>query len=379
MFGFLKNKIKEIFGKPKDEQEKREDVEETVEIIKEKTKEEKDLEETSKDIEEKEIIETKELKKEKNFEEEEKNKEEQTLEKEEKSEGLFSKLKKLISSQKINDENFDEFFNELELILIENNVAIEAIDNIRENLKKDIVDKEVKKGKIKEEIENSLKNAISNLMIQPFDLIEKIKEKKKESKEPFVILFLGINGSGKTTSIAKVADLLKKNNFSIVLGAADTFRAASIEQLEKHGNNLSLKIIKQNYGSDPAAVAFDSIAYARSHNIDVVLIDTAGRMHTKTDLIREMEKIVRVSKPDLKIFVAESITGNDAVEQAKVFNEAVNIDGIILTKADVDERGGTCISVSYVTGKPILFLGVGQEYSDLEKFDKKKIIKNIFG
>jgi fused signal recognition particle receptor len=193
------------------------------------------------------------------------------------------------------------------------------------------------------------------------------------------MLFLGINGSGKTTTIARLAYMLKQKNISVVLGAGDTFRAASIEQLEKHASNLGVPIIKQNYGSDPAAVAFDTIAYAKSHKIDVVLIDTAGRMHTKTDLIREMEKIVRVSKPDLKIFVAESITGNDAIEQAKVFNESVNIDGIILTKADVDERGGTCISVSYITGKPILFIGVGQEYKDLEKFDKEKIIKNLFG
>lgn len=373
MFGFLKNKLKEIFHKPEKEVEKEEteEKETLVETLEEKEEKTKSVELTEK-ISQPELIEE-ETPITANDKKEYEQKETQP-----KSEGLFSKLKKLISNQKINDEDFDEFFNELELILIENNVAIEAIDNIKENLKKDTINKEIKKGKIKEEIENSLKKAIDNLMIQPFDLIEKIKEKKNEIKEPFVILFLGINGSGKTTSIAKVANMLKNNNLSVILGAADTFRAASIEQLEKHGNNLNLKVIKQNYGSDPAAVAFDSIAYAKSHNIDVVLIDTAGRMHTKTDLIREMEKIVRVSKPDLKIFVAESITGNDAVEQAKVFNEAVNIDGIILTKADVDERGGTCISVSYVTGKPILFLGVGQEYKDLEKFNKEKIIESIF-
>ena len=373
MFGFLKNKLKEIFHKPEKEVEKEEteEKETLVETLEEKKEKTKSVELTEK-ISQPELIEE-ETPITANDKKEYEQKETQP-----KSEGLFSKLKKLISNQKINDEDFDEFFNELELILIENNVAIEAIDNIKENLKKDTINKEIKKGKIKEEIENSLKKAIDNLMIQPFDLIEKIKEKKNEIKEPFVILFLGINGSGKTTSIAKVANMLKNNNLSVILGAADTFRAASIEQLEKHGNNLNLKVIKQNYGSDPAAVAFDSIAYAKSHNIDVVLIDTAGRMHTKTDLIREMEKIVRVSKPDLKIFVAESITGNDAVEQAKVFNEAVNIDGIILTKADVDERGGTCISVSYVTGKPILFLGVGQEYKDLEKFNKEKIIESIF-
>jgi fused signal recognition particle receptor len=161
------------------------------------------------------------------------------------------------------------------------------------------------------------------------------------------------------------------------MAASDTFRAASIEQLEEHGKNLGIKVIKSQYKADPASVAFDAISHAKSHKIKVVLIDTAGRMYTKSDLMREMEKISRVSKPDLKIFIAESITGNSATEQAKQFNETIGIDGIILSKADIDEKSGTILSVSYITEKPILFLGTGQEYSDLQKFDKEKIISQL--
>jgi fused signal recognition particle receptor len=163
----------------------------------------------------------------------------------------------------------------------------------------------------------------------------------------------------------------------VVLAAADTFRAASIEQIAEHASKLGVPLIKHDYGADPAAVGFDAIKYAEKHNIDVVLIDTAGRMHTKTNLLAEMEKICRVTKPDLKIFVAESIAGNDATEQAKSFHEMIEIDGSILSKVDVDEKGGTIISVSHATRKPIFYLGTGQKYEDLELFDKQKYIENL--
>ncbi|MBS3073300.1 signal recognition particle-docking protein FtsY [Candidatus Pacearchaeota archaeon] len=400
MFGFLKNKIKEIFGKTKETEEtepegsqeqKQEEIVTTSEVnedIQKKTEEtqereiktekpieiivERDIEIETKSPTKTEVVKTREI-----SDAEEKLESDKPEQESKKHEGLFSKIKKFISNEKINEEDFDEFFNEFELILIENNVALEAIDSLRENLKKELLEKEIKKGKMQEEIKKALRNSLDKLMINPFDLFERIKEKKAKG-EPYVILFLGINGSGKTTSIAKLAHMLKQKNYSVVLGAGDTFRAASIEQLEKHANVLDVPIIKQNYGSDPAAVAFDTIAYAKKHKTNVVLIDTAGRMHTKTDLIREMEKIVRVSKPDLKLFVAESITGNDAIEQAKAFNDSVEIDGIILTKADVDERGGAMISIGYVTQKPVLFLGVGQEYDKLKPFDKEELLENLF-
>jgi len=219
---------------------------------------------------------------------------------------------------------------------------------------------------------------LNEILIEPFNLIKKIKEKKSDqSKEPYVILFCGINGTGKTTSVAKIAQQLKDNNLTCVLAAGDTFRAASIEQLEEHGKRLGLEVIKKDYKTDPSAVAFDAIQYAKKNKIKVVLIDTAGRMYTQGNLMREMEKIVRVSKPDFKIFVGESITGNDATEQAKMFNDTAGIDGIILTKADVDEKAGTILSVGFVTGKPILYLGVGQEYPALQEFKKKDVFKNL--
>jgi len=207
--------------------------------------------------------------------------------------------------------------------------------------------------------------------------MKKIKDERKKSIGPFVILFFGINGAGKTTSIAKFAKLLEKNKLSCVLAAGDTFRAAAIEQLSIHADRLGVKIIKGDYGSDPASVGFEAIKFAKSNKIDVVLIDTAGRMHTKENLLKEMEKISRVTKPNLKVFVAEAVSGNDATEQAKAFNELIGIDGSILSKVDVDEKGGTIVSIGFVTKKPILYLGVGQNYEDLELFNKKMFMKRL--
>src|SRR3989338_1375564 len=283
--------------------------------------------------------------------------------------GIFKKFKAL----KLDDEQFNSIFEELELSLIENNTAIEAIGEIKKSLKDKLVGKEIEKNEAEEEIKKGLKESFEKLLIEPFDLVERIRKKDGI----FVIVFFGINGSGKTTAIAKLAHLLQKNKISCVLAAADTFRAASIEQLQKHAFALGVKMIKNDYGADPAAVAFDAIKHAQANNIKAVLIDTAGRMHTKDNLLKEMEKICRVAKPDLKIFVGESITGNDIIEQVRSFNEMIGIDGIILTKTDVDEKGGAAISVGYVTQKPILFLGTGQRYEDLEKFSKEKIIKGL--
>jgi len=289
--------------------------------------------------------------------------------------GFFQSIKERIITTKIDDGQFEKLFWELELALMENNVAVEVIDKIKNDLKERLVEKPIRRTKVEETIGQSLKNSISDLFQNgKFDLLQEIKNKKEK---PYVIAFFGINGSGKTTSIAKLASLLKDKKVSCVLAASDTFRAASIEQLQLHADKIGVKLIKHDYGSDPAAVAFDAIKHAKAKNIDAVLIDTAGRMHSNINLIDEMKKIIRVAKPDLKIFVGESITGNDCVEQAKTFNEAVGIDGIILAKADIDEKGGAAVSVSYVTKKPILFLGIGQEYSDLEVFDKEKILKNI--
>lgn len=273
---------------------------------------------------------------------------------------------------KLDDDKFNELFEELEMSLLQNNVALEVVDAIKKNMKEQLIGKNIKDI----DLLKSIKQAIESVLLDSPDFIKEIKTSLTQ-KQPFVIAFVGINGSGKTTTIAKVVNLLKKNKLSVCLAAADTFRAAAIQQLEEHASRLGVPIIKKDYGTDPASVGFDAISYAKKHHIDIVLIDTAGRMNTKDSLMKEMEKIIKVCKPDMKIFIGESITGNDATEQAKSFNESIDLTGMILSKADVDEKGGTALSVSYITKKPILFLGTGQSYDDLEKFNKNKILERL--
>ncbi|MEM2956227.1 MAG: signal recognition particle-docking protein FtsY [Candidatus Pacearchaeota archaeon] len=358
MFKLFKEKLKNVLSKLKKDIDEKAEEEKKILKLEEEKKEKK-----LKELEEKE----KKLKEgiEKTCKE---------IENKEEKKSFFGLIKEKFTTTKLNEEDFNEIFHNLEIILLENNVAVSVIDEIKKSIKNELLNKPISKKEIDEKIKDSLKEALERILIEPFDLITKIKE----SKKPFVIIFFGINGSGKTTTIAKLAHLLQKNKISCVLAASDTFRAASIEQLEKHANKLRINIIKHQYGADPAAVAFDAIAHAKAAGKDVVLIDTAGRMHTKADLMKEMEKISRVAKADLKIFVGESITGNDVVEQAMAFNKSIGIDAIILTKADIDEKGGAMISVSKVTGKPILYIGTGQNYDDLEIFDKNKIINSIF-
>lgn len=294
---------------------------------------------------------------------------------EEKKEGFFGRIFSKVSSKKITESDFDELFYELELALLESNVALDVVDKIKAELKPKLINKELKKENLSKEITSALKDTIANILHEPSQsLIEQINSKHGS---PFVILFFGINGSGKTTTIAKLAHYLKKNNISCVLAAGDTFRAASIEQLTIHADKIGVPIVKSEYNADPASVAFDAVAYAKKHATKAVLIDTAGRMYTKENLMREMEKIVRISKADLKIFIGESTTGNDATEQARAFNETAGIDGIILSKADVDDKGGAALSVSHVTNKPIYFIGTGQTYADLVPFKKDLILKNL--
>ncbi|MBI2208378.1 signal recognition particle-docking protein FtsY [Candidatus Woesearchaeota archaeon] len=293
----------------------------------------------------------------------------------EKKKGFFSRITEKITTTKISREKFESLFSELELILMENNVAMEVIDKIKNDLSKNLVEKPIKRTRVEEIIKESLRSSIEDLF--NVDKINLIKSIKNKGEKPFVIAFFGINGSGKTTSIAKVANMLKQNKLSVVLAASDTFRAASIEQLQQHADKLGVKMIRHDYGSDPAAVAFDAIKHAKAKNADAVLIDTAGRLHSQQNLMEEMKKIMRVAKPDLKVFVGESITGNDCVEQAQSFNDAVGIDGLILAKADVDEKGGAAISVSYITKKPIMYLGVGQEYKDLKEFEPRIIVESL--
>ena len=299
--------------------------------------------------------------------------EEEPEEEPEEKPGFFQRLKEVVTKKTLTGVQFEELFWDLEVALLENNVAVEVIEKIKLDLKRQLVDAKVTRGKIEETIARTLSNSIAGLFDVPsLDLIGMAKKKK-----PFIIAFVGVNGSGKTTTIAKLAKLFQDKGMKPVIAAADTFRAAAIQQLEEHANRLGVKLIKHDYGADPAAVAFDAIRYAEAHKADVVLIDTAGRLHSNVNLMDEMKKIMRVAKPDVKIFIGESITGNDCVEQAKQFNNAIGIDGIILCKADVDEKGGAAISVSYVTGKPILYLGTGQKYEDLQVFEPELITESL--
>jgi len=297
--------------------------------------------------------------------------------KEEEHKGFFTKITETFTKIQITEEKFEELFWDLEVILLENNVAVEVIDKIKRDLKKELISGKVSRKGVEDLIMSTLKQSITELFdVEKIDLIEKIKE-KRATNNPYIITIIGVNGSGKTTSIAKLTHKFQKEGFSVVLAASDTFRAAAIQQLEEHANKLNVKIVKHDYNSDPAAVAFDAIKYAQARNIDVVIIDTAGRLHSNTNLMRELEKVIRVCKPDIKIFVGESITGNDCVEQAKEFDKAVGIDAIILAKADVDDKGGAAISVSYILQRPILYLGTGQTYDDLKEFDPKIIIESL--
>ncbi len=348
-----------------------ENIQNEIKILKKETEEAKKEYKEIKKFKEK-LEEAKEYPKETKVEEIEKLPEKKENIIKEKQKTFFSKLKSKIA-YKMTRESFEEIFEDLEMLLLENNVALEVVEDIKLKLSEKLVGKEISKQNLEVEIKTELKNTLNEILIEPDNPLEAIKEKKS----PFVILFFGINGTGKTTSIAKIAYFLKNAGFTVVLAAGDTFRAASIEQLTEHANKLNIPIIKHDYQSDPAAVGFDAIKYAEKHKIDVVLIDTAGRMHTKTNLLSEMGKICRVTKPDLKIFVAESIAGNDATEQAKAFHELLEIDGSILTKADIDEKGGTIISISHATNKPIFYLGTGQNYEDLELFNKQKFLDNL--
>ncbi|MEE9525542.1 MAG: signal recognition particle-docking protein FtsY [Candidatus Woesearchaeota archaeon] len=295
------------------------------------------------------------------------------IKEEPKEKGFFKKIKQKVTTKKINEKQFDDLFWNLEVILLENNIAVEVIEKIKSDLKENLVDNPIARGKIGQTITDSLKSTLNGLFdVEKLDIL-----KKSEEKKPLVICFVGINGSGKTTTIAKITKMFQNNGKSVVLAAADTFRAAAIDQLQEHADKLGVKMIKHDYGSDAAAVAFDAVKHAEAKGIDIVLIDTAGRMHSNVNLMEEIEKLIRVSNPDLKIFVGESITGNDCTEQAKKFNDSVGLDGIVLSKADIDEKGGAAISISYVTGKPILFIGTGQEYEDLKEFDSQVIIDSL--
>ncbi len=290
---------------------------------------------------------------------------------------VAERIFKTVTERQITEDDVINIFNQVELDLLEADVAVDVIDKFKDDLKRNLVGKDVKRMHVKEVVENSFKNSLLEVLTTPEIDLEDIIEKKKKENKPVLFIFLGFNGSGKTTSLAKFAKWLMDRKYSVVFAAGDSFRAASIEQLEEHANKLKVKVIRHQYGADPAAVIFDAVKHAESQNVNVVLADTAGRTHTNKNLMDQLEKVCRVNKADLKILVLDSLTGNDIINQCEMYDKAVGVDALILTKADVVEKGGSILSAAYVLKKPILFLGVGQEYKNFEKYDPKKIVEKL--
>ena len=296
-------------------------------------------------------------------------------EKEEKSGGFLS----FIKEKSISEDDVEDILFELELGLLEADVAMDVSSVVVESVKNDLVGQKIKRSSdIEEYTYQALKNAVAKIIDVEGKSMTELLEEKVAQGEPLVVMLVGINGTGKTTTIGKLSNYYIKKGYTPVIAASDTFRAGAIEQVQYHADNLGVKLIKHEKGSDPAAVAFDAVQHAKAKGKELVLIDTAGRMQTNTNLMDEMKKIRRVSKPDLVVFVGDALTGNDATEQARKFNEAIDIDGVILTKADADSKGGAALSVGYIIKKPILFLGMGQSYDDIKEYDADWMLEQIF-
>ncbi|MDA4133487.1 MAG: signal recognition particle-docking protein FtsY, partial [Thaumarchaeota archaeon] len=267
----------------------------------------------------------------------------------EKLKGAFSSLAKAVSEKKLSEKDLDDSFYDFQLALMESDVAQNVVESVTGDLKKQLLGMPVERSKdLQEVVKQKLRSEVLTIFSQAgdIDVLARVKEKKAQG-EPFKILFLGINGTGKTTTVAKFANYLKNNGFSVVIAAGDTHRAGAIEQVTEHANRISAKVVAQRYGADPAAVARDGVLYAKAHHVDVVLIDSAGRMQTNQNLMEEMSKIVRVVSPDLKIFIGDSLAGNDAVSQAELFSKYTGFDGAILTKVDADSKGGAALSIAF--------------------------------
>ncbi len=299
----------------------------------------------------------------------------------EKLKNAFSLVIDKLSRTELSDDSLDPLLWEFKISLLENDVALSVAEEMCDEIKERLLGEAVGRFENKKErVNDALRDGLYKVLQAPVnvDLLEAVAIKRRE-RTPLIIVFVGVNGTGKTTTIAKVANLLLKKGYSVVLAGSDTYRAGSIEQLEGHAKRLGIRMIKHAYRSDAAAVAFDAINYARSHGINVVLVDTAGRMQTNRNLIDEMKKIVKVAKPHLTVLVVDALAGNDSVDQAQIFDEAVGINGVILTKLDADVKGGAAISIAFAIKKPILYLGTGQFYDDLTSFDPRFLVESMVG
>lgn len=294
--------------------------------------------------------------------------------------GITTKIKsKFTSSVSLSHDEIDDFADTLEKSMLESDVSYETATHLSSMLKAELSSRKFSSHNIEKDMLDSVKSVLTRSLSETkgIDVLEFVKERISNGEKPVKILFLGPNGTGKTTTIAKLAYMFKSNGISCVMAASDTFRAAAIEQTEFHANKIGVPVIKSTYGADPASIAFDAIAYAKAHGTDIVLIDSAGRQETNKNLLKEMEKMVRVAKPNITIYVGESISGNAIAKQIKEFSNTVKIDGIILTKLDCDAKGGGAVSISYITGIPILFFGTGEDYSALVKYSPQFVVNSI--
>jgi fused signal recognition particle receptor len=289
---------------------------------------------------------------------------------------FVEKVKVLLIERELilSEKDVAEALFELEMTLLESDVALPATDAIIASVRKGLVGKHRKIGEsVDALVVNALRSALLEVLGTGFDLLDYIRT----HPHPVKILFTGVNGTGKTTTVAKIGYYLKNQGFTVVIGAGDTYRAGAIEQIGVHAERLGIKIIQHQEGGDPSAVLFDTVQYAVSHKIDVVLADTAGRFHNKANLMSQLEKIKRVMKPDLVVYVDEAVAGNDAVTRAFEFDRTIGADAVVLTKADMDSRGGAAISIAHTIGKPLMFLGTGQAYDDIVPFEPASVVGEL--
>ena len=279
-------------------------------------------------------------------------------------------VKSKVAEKEIDEDTLNPLLEDLRLKLLQNNVSLEAAEEIEEELRDSLLGEEVRRGKAEEKVNKAVKEVLLDLLDDSYNFLEELENANK----PPVVFMMGFNGSGKTTTSAKITNMLQNNSEKVVLGAGDTFRAASIEQLQEHGQKLDTKVISHEYESDPAAVAYDAVEHAENHG-KVALIDTAGRSHADENLMNELEKMVRVNEPDISFLIVDALSGNDVLEQAEAYEGM--FDAIIVTKMDVDENGGAIISISQRSGKPVAYIGTGQEYNDIEEFNKEEFVQKI--
>ena len=355
MFGFLKDKLKSAVEKFTKKVE-----EEVVEVK---------IEEEKPDVKKEKVKEHKEEKLKEIIE---------TVQKEEAKEKSFiKKITEKVTTKKISEEQFENIFQDLQITLLENNVALEVVDKIKEDLKEELLERQIKRSKIEDQVKEALKKSLEEILTPPeFDLIKTIERAKSESR-PAVILIIGYNGSGKSLTCGRLASYLKHKNYNPIISAADTFRASGREQTQEYGKLANVPVMTDLKTKDSCSVIFDTIKHAKSKHFDVVVADTSGRIQNNKDLMDELKKIDRVNNPDVTLLVVDSLTGSDVIIQVDEFDKNISVDGLILTKVDVDEKGGAFLSAVYTGKKPVLFIGCGQRISDFKEYNPKEILRNL--